>query len=130
MIRCLAQSKMGDMIPEEEMLNNRCPATIQFSKYEIATWYSSPYPAEYARLSKLYICEFCLKYMKSEQVIRTYIIKSKDLQTRFFASVEFFLNQVGRNFLNKTRFSLLEGPIILECLTQLKQFPSTKLYYR
>ena len=61
---------MGDMIPEEEMLNNRCPATIQFSKYEIATWYSSPYPAEYARLSKLYICEFCLKYMKSEQVSR------------------------------------------------------------
>ena len=70
MIRCLAQSKMGDMIPEEEMLNNRCPATIQFAKYEIATWYSSPYPAEYARLSKLYICEFCLKYMKSEQVSR------------------------------------------------------------
>ena len=59
---------MGDMIPEEEMLSNRCPAKIQFSKYEIQTWYSSPYPAEYARLSKLYICEFCLKYMKSEQL--------------------------------------------------------------
>ena len=66
--RCEAQSRMGDMIPEEEMLSNRCPAKIQFSKYEIQTWYSSPYPAEYARLSKLYICEFCLKYMKSEQL--------------------------------------------------------------
>ena len=63
--RCEAQSRMGDMIPEEDMLTHRCPAKIQFSKYEIKTWYSSPYPAEYARLSKLYICEFCLKYSKS-----------------------------------------------------------------
>lgn len=27
----------------------RCPAAIEFGKYEIQTWYSSPYPQEYAR---------------------------------------------------------------------------------
>ncbi|KAA0188438.1 Histone acetyltransferase, partial [Fasciolopsis buskii] len=41
---------------------------IQFGKYEIDTWYFSPYPEEYRRLNKLWICEYCLKYMKSAQV--------------------------------------------------------------
>ena len=27
----------------------RCPAAIEFGQYEIQTWYSSPYPQEYAR---------------------------------------------------------------------------------
>lgn len=27
----------------------RCPAAIEFGKYEIQTWYSSPFPQEYAR---------------------------------------------------------------------------------
>ncbi|KAL5271183.1 hypothetical protein ACHWQZ_G001728 [Mnemiopsis leidyi] len=39
--------------------------TIELGCFEITAWYSSPYPAEYALQSKLYICEFCLKYMKS-----------------------------------------------------------------
>ncbi|XP_069719540.1 histone acetyltransferase KAT6B isoform X2 [Phaenicophaeus curvirostris] len=47
----------------------RYPAVIEFGKYEIQTWYSSPYPQEYARLPKLYLCEFCLKYMKSKNIL-------------------------------------------------------------
>lgn len=47
----------------------RCPAAIEFGKYEIQTWYSSPFPQEYARLSKLFLCEFCLKYTKSKAVL-------------------------------------------------------------
>ena len=27
----------------------RCPAAIEFGKFEIETWYSSPFPQEYAR---------------------------------------------------------------------------------
>lgn len=27
----------------------RCPAGIEFGPYEIETWYSSPFPQEYAR---------------------------------------------------------------------------------
>lgn len=48
---------------------DRCPAAIQFGKYEINTWYSSPFPQEYARLPKLFLCEFCLKYTKSRAVL-------------------------------------------------------------
>ncbi|EAT36860.1 AAEL011106-PA [Aedes aegypti] len=48
----------------------RCPAAIEFGKYEIQTWYSSPFPQEYARLPKLFLCEFCLKYTKSKAVLQ------------------------------------------------------------
>ncbi|XP_051778916.1 histone acetyltransferase KAT6B isoform X2 [Erpetoichthys calabaricus] len=48
----------------------RYPAVIEFGKYEIHTWYSSPYPQEYSRLHKLYLCEFCLKYMKSKHILQ------------------------------------------------------------
>ncbi|CAG9856989.1 unnamed protein product [Phyllotreta striolata] len=47
----------------------RCPSAIEFGKYEIQTWYSSPFPQEYARLPKLFLCEFCLKYTKSKAVL-------------------------------------------------------------
>lgn len=53
----------------------RCPAAIEFGKYEIDTWYSSPYPQEYARLHKLFICEFCLKYMKSKPILERHSTK-------------------------------------------------------
>lgn len=49
--------------------HGRFPSMIEFGKYEIQTWYSSPYPQEYARLSKLYLCEFCLRYMKSKSIL-------------------------------------------------------------
>ncbi|XP_053548119.1 histone acetyltransferase KAT6B isoform X1 [Bombina bombina] len=53
----------------------RYPAVIEFGKYEIQTWYSSPYPQEYARLPKLYLCEFCLKYMKSKTILLRHLKK-------------------------------------------------------
>lgn len=37
---------------------------IQFGNWEIGTWYFSPYPDEYGKQSKLFICEYCLKYMR------------------------------------------------------------------
>lgn len=37
---------------------------IQIGKYEIDTWYFSQYPEKYAIEPKLYICEYCLKYMR------------------------------------------------------------------
>lgn len=33
----------------------RCPAVIEFGKYEIQTWYSSPYPPEYSRYGCFYV---------------------------------------------------------------------------
>ncbi|BBM97999.1 histone acetyltransferase MYST1 [Marchantia polymorpha subsp. ruderalis] len=48
---------------------------VEFGKYEIDTWYFSPYPEEYANVHKLYICEFCLKYMKKKKSIERHKIK-------------------------------------------------------
>ncbi|KPP73738.1 histone acetyltransferase KAT6B-like [Scleropages formosus] len=55
--------------------NGRYPAYIEFGNYEIQTWYSSPYPPEYSRLQRLYICEFCLKYMKSKSILQQHSSK-------------------------------------------------------
>lgn len=38
---------------------------IEIGDYEVDTWYVSPYPEEYAKLKKIFICEFCLSYMAS-----------------------------------------------------------------
>ncbi|KAJ3227463.1 hypothetical protein HK099_001919 [Clydaea vesicula] len=39
---------------------------IQFGSWQISTWYPAPYPEEYNQQSMLYLCEYCLKYMKDE----------------------------------------------------------------
>lgn len=49
--------------------------TILFGRYELDTWYHSPYPEEYARLGRLYVCEFCLKYMKSQTILRRHMVR-------------------------------------------------------
>ncbi|XP_067333130.1 histone acetyltransferase KAT7-like isoform X6 [Channa argus] len=49
--------------------------TIVFGRYELDTWYHSPYPEEYVRLGRLYMCEFCLKYMKSQTILRRHMAK-------------------------------------------------------
>merc|ERR1712013_487759 len=55
--------------------NIRTPQMIQFGRFDITTWYSSPYPQEYARLPKLFLCEFCLKYMKSRSILDRHVSK-------------------------------------------------------
>ncbi|XP_016090452.1 histone acetyltransferase KAT6B-like isoform X1 [Sinocyclocheilus grahami] len=51
------------------------PPLIEFGQYEMQTWYSSPYPPEYSRLPKLYLCEFCLKYLKSQDILQRHSTK-------------------------------------------------------
>ncbi|XP_005102380.2 histone acetyltransferase KAT6A isoform X1 [Aplysia californica] len=53
----------------------RYPPCIELGRYEIQTWYSSPYPQEYASLPKLYICEYCLKYMKTSSSLQRHFEK-------------------------------------------------------
>ncbi|CAM6102530.1 unnamed protein product [Calypogeia fissa] len=48
---------------------------VEFGKYEIDTWYFSPYPEDYAHERKLYLCEFCLKYMKKKKSVERHKIK-------------------------------------------------------
>lgn len=62
----------GSIPPEPQ---GRSPGAIEFGKFSIETWYSSPYPQEYARLPKLFLCEFCLKYMKSKNILSRHLRK-------------------------------------------------------
>lgn len=41
----------------------------------IDSWYDSPYPDEYSRHPLLYMCEYCLKYMKSEYTFKRHCQK-------------------------------------------------------
>lgn len=49
--------------------------TLEMGRYEMDVWYTAPYPEEYQTLPKLYICEFCLKYMSSPTVLRRHLTK-------------------------------------------------------
>jgi histone acetyltransferase MYST4 len=47
------QSTLNKTQPPEQ---ERCPAAIEFGKHEIETWYSSPFPQEYARFVNISMC--------------------------------------------------------------------------
>ncbi|KAG6850717.1 hypothetical protein H0H93_009875 [Arthromyces matolae] len=53
--------------------------SIRFGQYEIETWYDAPFPEEYASIpdGRLWICEFCLKYMKSQFACKRHRLKCK-----------------------------------------------------
>uniref|UniRef100_A0A6U1GV64 histone acetyltransferase n=1 Tax=Tetraselmis chuii TaxID=63592 RepID=A0A6U1GV64_9CHLO len=42
---------------------------VEMGKYEMDAWYFSPFPEAYANQDKLYVCEFCLKYMKKKKTL-------------------------------------------------------------
>lgn len=48
--------------------------TLRIGKFEIDTWYFSPYPDEYGKVKTLYVCEYCLKYMKFESTYRRHCV--------------------------------------------------------
>ncbi|RXM96421.1 Histone acetyltransferase KAT8 [Acipenser ruthenus] len=46
---------------------------IQIGNFEIDAWYFSPFPEDYGKQPKLWICEYCLKYMKYEKTFRFHL---------------------------------------------------------
>lgn len=40
---------------------------LRIGHFEIDTWYFSPYPEEYGKIGTLYVCEYCLKYMRFQK---------------------------------------------------------------
>lgn len=51
---------------------------IQIGSYEIDTWYTAPYPLEYSAMhEKLYLCEYCLKYMAGSFEARRHALKCR-----------------------------------------------------
>ncbi|KAG5653382.1 hypothetical protein H0H81_000769 [Sphagnurus paluster] len=53
--------------------------SIRFGHFDIKTWYDAPFPEEYATIpdGRLWICEFCLKYMKSRFACERHRLKCK-----------------------------------------------------
>lgn len=58
--------------------------TIRFGVYDIDTWYSAPYPEEYQHVpdGRLWLCEFCLKYMKSGFVAGRHRVSAPQISIR------------------------------------------------
>jgi len=50
---------------------------IELGRYRMVPWYFSPYPVEMSKLACIFICEYCLKYVKSESCLRRHLIKCK-----------------------------------------------------
>ncbi|KAH9945286.1 uncharacterized protein BXZ73DRAFT_96273 [Epithele typhae] len=52
---------------------------IRFGEYDIDTWYDAPFPEEYAAVpeGRLWMCEYCLKYMKSRFSASRHQLKCK-----------------------------------------------------
>lgn len=49
---------------------------IQIGSYEIDTWFTAPYPLEYSAMhEKLYLCEYCLKYMAGSHESKRHMLK-------------------------------------------------------
>lgn len=48
---------------------------IELGKHRIKPWYFSPYPQELVSLPCIYICEYCLKYVKSVKCLERHLTK-------------------------------------------------------
>lgn len=72
-----AQAIASEKIEEDlkSQPNTKGTKYIEMGKFEMEVWYQSPYPEDYARLPKLYICEFCLRYMKSRTILQRHAYK-------------------------------------------------------
>ncbi|XP_016417915.1 histone acetyltransferase KAT5-like [Sinocyclocheilus rhinocerous] len=48
---------------------------IELGRHRLKPWYFSPYPQELTSLPILYLCEFCLKYLKSLKCLQRHLTK-------------------------------------------------------
>eukprot|EP00035_Acanthoeca_spectabilis_P022623 m.444812 g.444812 ORF g.444812 m.444812 type:complete len:453 (-) comp19150_c0_seq1:2576-3934(-) len=46
--------------------------SIQMGQFEMSAWYFSPFPEEFGKAPKLYVCEWCLKYMQYERTLEAH----------------------------------------------------------
>ena len=49
---------------------------IEMGRYEVETWYYSPFPEEYRNCEKLHFCEFCLKFMRSKLTLKRHQVRN------------------------------------------------------
>ena len=49
---------------------------IELGRYRMKPWYFSPYPVELTSEPIIYICEFCLKYVKSKKCLERHLVRT------------------------------------------------------
>lgn len=42
---------------------------VTIGELTLDTWYASPYPMEYEKVSHMYVCKKCLKYMRKQKTL-------------------------------------------------------------
>ena len=59
----------------EEFTKVKNISKIELGRYEIDTWYFSPFPKEYNDCNKLFFCEFCLSFVKRKEQLARHMRK-------------------------------------------------------
>ena len=59
----------------EELTKVKNIGRVEIGKWDIDTWYFSPFPKEFEGCSKLYICEFCLTFLKRKEQLQRHLRK-------------------------------------------------------
>lgn len=54
----------------EEATKVKNISQIVMGRWEVEAWYYSPYPEEYSQEPTLYVCEYCLKYMRKAKTLK------------------------------------------------------------
>uniref|UniRef100_A0A914C352 histone acetyltransferase n=1 Tax=Acrobeloides nanus TaxID=290746 RepID=A0A914C352_9BILA len=60
---------------EDALTRIRNIEMIEMGRFRMQPWYFSPYPKELTSLSCIYLCEFCLKYLRSRTALRRHVQK-------------------------------------------------------
>jgi hypothetical protein len=61
--------------PPQQRPETPRPQVVEFGRYELDTWYFSPFPEPYASCPKLYICEYSLKYFRKKRSLLRHLAK-------------------------------------------------------
>ena len=64
----------------EETTKIRNIDRIIFGMYEVQPWYYSPYMSNYPHMKTLFICNYCLKYMRHVSTYRAHVKKCKHVK--------------------------------------------------
>ena len=76
----------------EEVTKVKNVERIYMGEWEVEAWYFSPYPEEYSYQERLFICEFCLKYMKKK---KTYLRHKAECKCRRPPGMEIYRESGG-----------------------------------
>ena len=80
---------------------------IELGRHRIKPWYFSPYPQEMVYLPCIFLCEYCLKFVKSRKCLERHLTKcsaphppgmdilanAKKKETRLFLGDSYFINK-------------------------------------